>query len=91
MPLAVQRLMLSLKKAADSPGSQWSLSGTGQIESIRFACRKAGGTERNENITPGHVSSEVVYPGAVVRITITDADPVYVNHLLRFKVDSHVG
>ena len=58
MPLAVTRLVLSLKKAADAPGSLWSLSGTGQIESVRFARRTVEGTERGGNISLGHLSSE---------------------------------
>ena len=58
MPLAVTRLVLSLKKAANSPGSLWSLSGTGQIESARFARRTVGGTERGGNIVLGYLSSE---------------------------------
>jgi len=45
IPMMVTRLMLSLRKAAVAPDSTWSLSGTTEQESAKFA-RDTTGTER---------------------------------------------
>ena len=57
MPIMVTRLMLSLKKAANSP--VWSFGDTGRLESIRFARNTIGGTNvAGGNISLGRVSSK---------------------------------
>ena len=47
MPLMVARLILSLKKAANSPSTIWS---AGQVSSIMFARRTIGGTEYDSDV-----------------------------------------
>ena len=55
----ITRLILSLKKAANSPSMVWSSGGTGQVDSVRFARRTAGGAERGSgDIVLRHLSSE---------------------------------
>ena len=55
----ITRMILSLKKAGNSPGSGWGTGGRDQLESIRFARRTIGGSERGggdiplRNFTPG--------------------------------------
>ena len=59
VPLMITRLILSLKKAANPQASIWSLSGTGQLETARFASHTIGGTEgEGGDIVLGHLSSE---------------------------------
>ena len=41
----VTRLMLSLREAANAPGSIWGLSNVHQLESLRFAQYTVGGSE----------------------------------------------
>ena len=43
MPLMIARLILSLKKAAESPDMVW---GAGQVSNIMFARRTIGGPEQ---------------------------------------------
>ena len=47
MPLMASRLILSLKKTANTPGTVWS---TSQVPSIRFARRTISGTERGGDV-----------------------------------------
>ena len=47
MPLMVTRLILSLKKAANSPSTIWS---AGQVSSMMFARRTIGGTEHGGDV-----------------------------------------
>ena len=49
IPLMVTRLILSLKKAANYPGSIWD-SSVGQLETAVFAQRTIGGSERGGNV-----------------------------------------
>jgi len=59
VPLMVTRLMLSLRRVANSPGSVWSLGNTVQPDSIRFANNTIGGTGRvGDNIHLKQFSSE---------------------------------
>ena len=47
MPLMINRLILSLKKAGSSPDTMWSTT-VGQPENLRFAQRTIGGSERRD-------------------------------------------
>ena len=47
MPLMVSRLILSLKKTANSSSTVWS---AGQVSSIKFARHTIGGTERRDDV-----------------------------------------
>ena len=47
MPLLVSRLIISLKKTANSPSMVWS---AGQVSSIGFARRTIGGTEHGGDV-----------------------------------------
>ncbi|KAF9783419.1 hypothetical protein BJ322DRAFT_1070696 [Thelephora terrestris] len=59
VPLMITRLMLSLKKAANTPGPIWGTNG--QLESVRFARRTFGGTERrNDDIAMRPLTSEAI-------------------------------
>ena len=55
----VTRLMLSLREAANTPGSMWSLSDAYRLESVMFARSTVGGSERGgSDIAMGNLSSE---------------------------------
>ena len=47
MPFMVTRLILSLKKAANSPSTIWS---AGQVSGMMFAQRTIGGTEHGGDV-----------------------------------------
>lgn len=48
MPVMINRLILSLKKAGNSPDTIWSTA-VGQPENIKFAQRTVGGSERRSD------------------------------------------
>lgn len=59
MPLMATRLMLSLKRAARSPDSVWSLNSAAPSETLRFAHHTIGGTDRGDDgIALKHLSSK---------------------------------
>lgn len=49
LPIMVTRLMLSLKRVANSPGSMWSFHNTVQPDTIRFAGHTMSGTEFSDD------------------------------------------
>lgn len=54
LPVMVSRIMLSLRKAMDSPQYGWSLAersrNNGKLESMKFACPRSGLSEREGDI-----------------------------------------
>jgi len=60
MPLLITRMILSLKKAANSPDSVWSSGGAAQPRStVVFSHHTIGGSERGgDNIALGHLPPE---------------------------------
>ena len=59
VPLMITRLVLSLKKAANSPDYRWSSDVIPELESARFANRTFGETGyEGDCFTLGHLSSE---------------------------------
>ena len=58
VPIMITRLMLSLKKAANSQYSVWGSNySRPTVESARFAHQKSGGTEWVADIAPSRMES----------------------------------
>ena len=58
MPLMATRLILSLRRAANTPGSIWGSNYPSRMESLKFAHPSVVGTECGEDIALNLISSE---------------------------------